>query len=361
MLDQQIIYSGRSASEIIDSIIEVTAHADRDRLKTALVSTIHELLPIDQVALFEFLPNEQGIDVLMEFKMGPDGLEKGGLCRAGNLTNLRNIPIYQSCLASRDEVMEPAGDGRFRYARPVIDAKDSVVGVVEFFGRELGGTDRYLLTALLRLYHNYLRILDESEKDSLTGLLNRRTFDRNLVKILDEEGIYDDSGLTALVKGPMRRCRSDDCRNWLAVIDVDHFKRINDNYGHLYGDEVLLLLSGVMRHSFRAYDKLFRFGGEEFVIVLKETDERCAVRALERFRSAVQSFDFPQVGTVTISIGYVEVLADDMPTEVVARADEALYYAKSNGRNQIQSYSELVAAGKLKRNRHPNSNAVEIF
>ena len=61
--------------------------------------------------------------------------------------------------------------------------------------------------------------------------------------------------------------------NWLAVIDIDHFKRINDEYGHLYGDEVLLLLSNIMRKVFRSYDKLFRFGGEEFVVILPSTDD----------------------------------------------------------------------------------------
>ena len=83
---------------------------------------------------------------------------------------------------------------------------------------------------------------------------------------------------------------------WLGVIDVDHFKRVNDNFGHLIGDEVLLLLSRLMRTCFRFHDRLYRFGGEEFVAVIRCESEDDALQAFERLRQACEQYNFPQVG-----------------------------------------------------------------
>ena len=109
------------------------------------------------------------------------------------------------------------------------------------------------------------------------------------------------------VEGPSdKRNVQDNSTHWLAVSDIDFFKRVNDDFGHLYGDEVLLLMANIMRETFRGTDILFRFGGEEFVIVLRSTNQQGAHQALERFRITVEEYDFPQVGNVTISIGYIE-------------------------------------------------------
>jgi diguanylate cyclase (GGDEF)-like protein len=102
-----------------------------------------------------------------------------------------------------------------------------------------------------------------------------------------------------------------------------------------------------MMRAFRMEDRLFRFGGEEFVIVLSPCAAAGAAMVLERFRSAIENFDFPQVGRVTVSLGYTRVRLDDMPSVAVGRADEALYYAKRNGRNRVCSYEVLAAAGEV--------------
>jgi diguanylate cyclase (GGDEF)-like protein len=134
---------------------------------------------------------------------------------------------------------------------------------------------------------------------------------------------------------------------WLAVLDIDFFKRVNDNYGHLIGDEVLLLMARLMRASFRFHDQLYRFGGEEFVILMRCTDEDDAAGALERFRLTVEANAFPQVGTITVSMGFTALRADDTPGGAFDRADKAVYFAKESGRNQVRSYELLVAAGAL--------------
>ena len=144
------------------------------------------------------------------------------------------------------------------------------------------------------------------------------------------------------------------------MVDVDHFKRVNDQFGHLYGDEVLLLLARILQESFRHQDRLFRFGGEEFVIVLRALSEEEVSIALERFRARVEAHAFPQVGTVTVSVGYTGIGASDTLPEIVGRADDALYGAKEGGRNQVRSYEQLLACGQVAPREKPDSD-IELF
>ena len=131
------------------------------------------------------------------------------------------------------------------------------------------------------------------------------------------------------------------------MIDIDHFKQVNDRFGHLYGDEVLILIANILRSSFRSHDRIFRFGGEEFVVLLRATSLATAHKVFNRFRLAVQEYPFPQVGQVTVSLGFVST-SRGAPVEILGQADQALYYAKENGRNQVCFYDELIASGQLK-------------
>ena len=133
----------------------------------------------------------------------------------------------------------------------------------------------------------------------------------------------------------------------LAVIDIDHFKNVNDQYGHLVGDETLILFARSMVEAFRGGDLLFRMGGEEFVVVLKDVDMASALVVLDRLRHTIELEDFPQLGQLTISIGVSAVVATDLPMNTMDRADKALYYAKENGRNRVCAFENLVAEGKL--------------
>src|SRR6185369_17286004 len=132
-----------------------------------------------------------------------------------------------------------------------------------------------------------------------------------------------------------------------AIFDVDHFKRVNDQFGHLYGDEVLTLVARLMVQSFRHEDLLFRYGGEEFAVVLANADLAIAGAALERFRRKVEAYAFPQIGHKTVSIGFTALDAAQGVERAVMCADRALYYAKHHGRNQTHCYETLIAEGKL--------------
>ncbi len=196
---------------------------------------------------------------------------------------------------------------------------------------------------LARIFGNQVRLLDYSELDSLTRLLNRKTFDETFDRLL----ISASSSACGKVAHEHRSHAEESSPAWLGVIDIDHFKRINDSFGHLFGDEVLLRMGELMRKTFRDGDRLFRFGGEEFVVILNAPDEQLAAAGFDRFRASVESHEFPQVGQVTCSIGFTAVSTLDVPTDVVGRADEALYYAKDNGRNRVCSYEQLLVDGAI--------------
>jgi diguanylate cyclase (GGDEF)-like protein len=198
---------------------------------------------------------------------------------------------------------------------------------------------------LIEYFGNHIALLDYGEADTLTGLSSRKTFDKHLFELLGRAATDELHGYAGDTH--MRRHSKPKGNHWLAVCDVDHFKRVNDDFGHLIGDEVLIMLAQTMRHSFRFDDQLFRFGGEEFVTLLQPTEQECATATLERFRNAVETQIFSRVGHVTVSIGFSALLPNDTPTDAIDRADEALYYAKRNGRNRVECYEKLVAEGKL--------------
>jgi len=218
-----------------------------------------------------------------------------------------------------------------------------IVGVLEVDTLQpLAPEQTRLVSSILRVYRNFQGLLDYSERDTLTGLLNRKTFDETFMRSAGEP-----PPAAAVVTATGGRRHGVEFGTWLGIIDIDHFKGVNDGHGHLIGDEVLLLLSRLMRTSFRFSDKLYRFGGEEFVVLMRCASATDAARALERLRDNVQRYAFPRVGQITVSVGFTEVRATDTPSSAFERADRAVYFAKGNGRNQVANHAELVASGKL--------------
>lgn len=136
------------------------------------------------------------------------------------------------------------------------------------------------------MFSHQINLINEMERDQLTSLLNRKSFNS-----------YYESSLTKASSNASSNFR-------LAMLDIDHFKKVNDTYGHLFGDEVLLHFSQLIKRNFRFKDIPFRFGGEEFIVLLEIKDGDHTITPLERFRKAVESYRFPGVGHVTVSIGH---------------------------------------------------------
>ena len=165
----------------------------------------------------------------------------------------------------------------------------------------------------------HARIEELAQIDDLTGALNRRY----IMKALNEE---------------MSRAQRSGTPCSMAIIDLDLFKRINDRYGHPVGDEVLKTFAIAVEANVRAVDKLGRYGGEEFLLVLPGSAEDQALIAIDRLRQIVADLNWNGVCdglTVTISAGVSEVRQNDGADDIVARADAALYRAKEAGRNRV--------------------------
>ncbi|ALO44741.1 GGDEF domain-containing protein [Pseudohongiella spirulinae] len=163
--------------------------------------------------------------------------------------------------------------------------------------------------------------------DTLTELPNRDTYNQRIRILLDNWR-----------QGAANQRRDDDRALCLAVADVDHFKRINDNYGHLAGDKVLKIVAREMAARLRDSDFAARYGGEEFVIILSDTRPPDAEHVLNKIREAIQAIPFhfkDEKVEITLSFGLVAAERDDSPESIFERADQALYKAKQEGRNRV--------------------------
>lgn len=156
--------------------------------------------------------------------------------------------------------------------------------------------------------------------DGLTGLLNRRAFDQTLSDIIQQNK-------------PHKTC--------LSLLDIDHFKRINDTHGHIIGDNVIKYVASLMKKHARPEHYVARYGGEELAIIMPNTSKSQAIEIAENIRLEMEKSrlkrktDNAPLGSITISIGIAELQADDDHESFISRADKALYQAKETGRNKV--------------------------
>ena len=173
------------------------------------------------------------------------------------------------------------------------------------------------------------KLQDRALRDGLTDRLNRRT----LYDTLERELARTDRTGSPLS---------------LLVLDLDRFKRVNDRHGHVIGDQTLVAVAGALTRSVRTGDVVARFGGEEFAVVLPETDEKAAVQVAERARREVEqlapeALGFPGPQTVSIGVATTRVETAGGQFEFVTRADAAMYRAKAAGRNRVVADHPVVS------------------
>lgn len=328
-------------SELVEHLAELTGFRDRDVLDVTLAGALRDLLHPRCVAIYRVVGDGEKLHWLTRAR-----LRQGDAVATAdpvwveleNLPALAQHPARVEALTGRTVVTTQGNEGLSVF--PLATDRE-VTGVLELLtDGTLEPEAQRMVCSILRIYRNFQGLLDYSERDTLTGLLNRKTFDESFLKISSTLPT-----LASTVDG--RRAAGPGSRYWLGMIDIDHFKAVNDTYGHLIGDEVLLLLSRLMRGSFRFHDRLYRFGGEEFVVLMRCDNQAAALSALERLRQNTLAYSFPQVGHITVSIGFSELKSGDSPSAAIERADKAVYYAKTHGRNQVQSHADLVARGEL--------------
>jgi diguanylate cyclase (GGDEF)-like protein len=149
-------------------------------------------------------------------------------------------------------------------------------------------------------------------------------------------GIYNRSMLDQTLAAEMGRADRYNTPLSLVLYDVDRFKAVNDTFGHPVGDKVLIQLSRFVPNLIRSTDFFARWGGEEFLILTPGSDGPMALEAAEKLREAISHIVFPEVGAVTCSFGVTQYARGESAADLIARADDALYRAKANGRNQVQ-------------------------
>lgn len=333
--------------DLIDSVATLIDVRDRDDLEITLASVMFELVAASELILWRVKTTDGS----------PEFTERLYL---SSLRAPRTVPPTGQPLEEMSAELRAAyetkqyfyrGYGRqgcSRHVFPVLDGTQVVCLIEIERSPHLTKDQERLVLGLMRIYRSHLGILENTDTDELTGLSNRRPFDEAFRRLANGPG------------GKRARGDASPAQAELAVVDIDFFKRINDSFGHPYGDEVLVLLARLMRGAFRDIDRIFRFGGEEFVIILPGMNVADAEASLERFRVAVETFAFPQVGHVTVSIGVTTIRAEETGSDAFGRADEALYYAKRLGRNQLRRYEVLLAEGSVE-SKDRVSQDIEMF
>jgi diguanylate cyclase (GGDEF)-like protein len=304
------------AHEVIQSIVSLTEQRDQRSLEQSLLTTLEEMFPGAEGWLANIPATPSGETECTLLHGDPTTLP-GPVLEAG-LTQLDETGFSRASHAGRDYLtvrLRAAGDRR-----------GHLLVLTQATWREV---DLQVVQGMTRVYQNFVNLLFDSEKDTLTGLYNRRKLEMRFREI-------------AAAPAWGRRQKDQITGDYLAIMDLDRFKRINDSHGHLIGDEVLLAFANILRHTLRDSDQIFRYGGEEFVALLKEAPNDSIEEILERVRGDVEAHDFPLVGKVTVSIGFARLDGCFSPLEVMAKADRALYFAKDHGRNQVREFESLV-------------------
>jgi diguanylate cyclase (GGDEF)-like protein len=339
-------------SQIIDYLTEITGFRDRESLDLALVAGLKEMINPVSVGIYRPVGDPKDLRWLTCARQSADDLVASAdppWAEWSSLPRLADHP--ERCRALEGHAVRTRRGSAHVALFPMITER-GIGGVLEAETAEvMDEAVRGMVCGVLHVYCNFQNALDYGERDALTGLLNRKTFDEKFYKSVQTLAPADEE--------VGRRRKISVARCWVGMIDIDFFKVVNDRFGHLIGDEVLLLLARLMGASLRTQDQLYRFGGEEFVALLACADAADATQAFERLRRKIEGFDFPQVGHITISVGFTEIFPGDSASSALGRADRAMYRAKAKGRNQVQDHERLVADGELPNSE--NAGEIELF
>lgn len=205
-------------------------------------------------------------------------------------------------------------------------------GIILIWNRQLYAAKRETHEAIAELSIAQAQLKKKNEElkhlaitDRLTGLFNRMKLDQSLKM---ETKRFERYGRPVSI----------------ILMDIDYFKKINDTYGHQAGDEVLKTVSAILTDNLRQIDVIGRWGGEEFLIICPETDLECACGIAEKLRKTVESHDFGLDIAVTCSFGAAAIASNENDSDFIQKADDALYMAKENGRNRVESARAEIRA-----------------
>jgi diguanylate cyclase (GGDEF)-like protein len=253
---------------LLKHMVDMTGHRDHAMLDISVISAVQELAGASQTRVLNIATIGE-----RRFLRSRASIGDGRCARTDEPVDsthlgepIEHFPELVACLENFAPSVEAVAENGCRTLWLPIWFGDKADTVLEILSDGPFVADTlHMVSGIVGVYRNFHSLLAYSERDSLTGLLNRKTFDDQLARML--QAVNDQNLL--LPGQSERRHASEEEQQWLAVVDVDHFKSVNDRFGHLYGDEVLILIANLLTSSFRSQDRVFRFGGEEFVILLR--------------------------------------------------------------------------------------------
>jgi len=246
--------------------------------------------------------------ILLDVQMPEvDGFELANMLKSDSQT--KNIPIiFLTAFFKEDEFVQRGYDlGAVDYLTKPIEEK-RLYNKIHFHIK------MYKQEQQLKEYN--LTLKKQSTTDQLTQLYNRKYFDETIDKEIQRSTRYK----TALS---------------MIIADIDFFKKVNDTYGHIAGDHILANFATIIKDSIRSTDMAFRYGGEEFVVLLPNTTAQDAKQVTKKLRTAVNNHEFENPKSITCSYGISQYEPEESKEAFFKKADDALYFVKNNGRNNI--------------------------
>jgi diguanylate cyclase (GGDEF)-like protein len=356
-------------STYIEHIVKLTDHRDRDLLELTLSKALIDLLPIGRIVIARVMREDAEKRWLEVAKLDARG---GGKVidpmrvDFQSLVKLEDASDRFKCLQTRDrvEIAWAGPDGPRINMLPLFsDSRSDDEGVIELHSdAALSAEALSVVDSLRRIYRNMYSLLEFSDRDAMTGLLNRKSLDDAFYSAVleDLDTAESPSQPSGGADTPEQERRHRVPANyWLGSATVDNFGMVNEKHGHLIAEEVLLLVARVMNNTFRTYDRIYRFGGQHYGVLMHCPDEALVLAAFERFRANVEKFKFPQVGRMTVSCGFTSVMSDDSPSSALEKTERAVDFAKRSGGNKACSYLGLVRRGFFRE--PPKVGAVDLF
>ncbi|MDD5028633.1 MAG: GGDEF domain-containing protein [Rhodoferax sp.] len=340
-------------STFIEHIVKLTDHRDRDLLELTLSKALIDLLPLDRIVIARVMSEDgesRWLEVArLDVKGGgrvidPQRVDFQTLVKlADNADRLR-------CLQSRErvEIAWAGPDGPRITLLPLFsDSRPQDAGVLELHSDgQLSDDSLALIDALRQIYRNMYRLLEYSDRDPLTGLLNRKSLDDAFYSaVLEDLEAVSVGKATGQSAADSERRHRVPANYWLGAASIDNFGLIVEQHGQAAADDVLQRVARLVSSTFRTYDLLYHFDGENFGVLLHCPDEALVLSAFERFRSSVESYRFASVGRVTVSSGFTSVGAQDSPASALENTQLAIDFARRGGGNKACSHLGLVRRG----------------
>lgn len=339
-------------STYIEHIVRLTDHRDRDLLELTLSKALLDLLPVNRIVIARVVTEDSERRWLEVARLDAKG---GGRVIDPQRVDFQTLVKFEDssdrvkCLQLRDlvEIAWAGPDGPRINLLPLFSqSREEDQGVLELHSEgALSPENLQMVDNLRRIYRNMYSLLEYSDRDAMTGLLNRKSLDDAFYSaVLEDLEEVSRASADDAQTGQERRHRVP-VNYWLGSAKIDNFGLISEHHGRSAADDVLSRVARILSNTFRTYDRLYRFGGDHFGVLMHCPDEALVLGAFDRFRTSVEKYNFPKVGRVTVSCGFTTVLADDSPGSGLEKTEKAVDFAQRSGGNKACSYLGLSRRG----------------